>query len=86
MPAIAKPRTAAEVGRVGDDLLKRVIEPTLSSAEDGRFIAVDIDSGEYVVDDDDRAATDRLRARVPAAEIWLARVREEAADRMGMRW
>ena len=85
MSTVAKPRTADEIGDVAEDLLKRVIEPTLPPTDAGRFICVDIDSGAYEVDDDDMAAVDRLLARVPGAESYLGRVGEPAADRMGLR-
>ena len=86
MSTVAKPRTADEIGDVAEDLLKRVIEPTLPPTDAGRFICVDIDSGAYDVDDDDdRAAVDRLLARVPGAESYLGRVGDPAACRMGLR-
>ena len=72
MSTVAKPRTADEVGDLAEDLLKRVIEPTLPPADAGRFICVDIASGAYEIDDDDMAAVDRLLARMPGAESYLA--------------
>ena len=46
---------------------------------------VDIETGLYEVDRDDRAATDRLLARNPDAQIWLVRVGRPAAYRIGAR-
>ncbi len=48
-------------------------------------MAIDIESGNYEVDRDDFAATERLLARCPDAQIWLARVGQPAAYRMGGR-
>ncbi len=41
--------------------------------DDGKFVALDIGSGDFEVDDDDYSAVARLRARLPTAEVWLAR-------------
>jgi hypothetical protein len=48
----------------------------------GKFIAVDVDSGDYETDSNDITAVDRLRQRRPGAEVWLARVGEPAAYRL----
>ena len=37
-------------------------------------MAVDVDTGEYEVDVNTVAAGDRLRARLPEAQIWFVRV------------
>ena len=50
--------------------------------DDGKFVAVDIHTEGYEVDEDDYAAVSRLRGRIPAAEIWLNRVGQPAAYRM----
>jgi hypothetical protein len=60
------------------------VRPLLRPVDEDKFIAIDIDSGEYELDDDDYSAVTRLRARCPAStEIWLGRVGRPAAYRMG---
>jgi hypothetical protein len=54
----------------------------LRTEDDGKFVAVDIASGEFEMDDDDYAAVTRLRTRCPSAEVWLERVGQPAACRM----
>ena len=39
--------------------------------DDGRFVLIDIETGEYEVDEDEMAASDRLLARVPDAQVWI---------------
>ena len=78
-------RTADEIARLGLDRLVTQIEPTLPPTDRGRFICVDVDTGEYEVADDDLAAIDGLLARRPGAETYLGRIGEDATFRLGPR-
>ena len=51
--------------------------------DDGKLVAIDIESGAYEVDEDELTAFDRLRARVPQAQIWLVRVGSRYVHRFG---
>jgi hypothetical protein len=61
------------------------VQPTLRPEDDGKFVAIDVVTGDHEIDTDDYAALMRLRARWPNAEIWLARVGQPATCRM-RRW
>jgi len=74
-----------EFARRGQAILDRKVMPTMTPLDDGVFAAIDIETGEFEVDRDDRAATDRLLARVPHSQIWLARVGHRATYRLGGR-
>jgi hypothetical protein len=76
------PRTVEEIARLGEEALARWVLPALRPEDDGRFVAVDVDSGDFETDDDDIAAVARLRQRRPTAEVWLGRVGEPAAYRL----
>ena len=78
-------RPTDEVARLGTETYGRLVRPKLVPADDGKFVALDIFTGDYEVDEDDYTAIMRLRARVPAAEIWLERAGQPAAYKMGMR-
>jgi hypothetical protein len=81
-----KPRySKAEFARRGDDLYDRVIGPKLEPKHKGEFVVIDIESGEYEVDEDELAASDRLWSRVPTAQMWMRRVGFEFARRFGYR-
>lgn len=73
----------AEFARRGDALFSGQIEPRLSSADRGRFVAIDIDTGDFEIDDDDFTATQRLLDRRANAQIWIARAGERTAYRLG---
>lgn len=40
----------------------------------GKYIAIDIDTNTWKMDTDEDAASDRLRARLPEAQIYVTRV------------
>jgi hypothetical protein len=82
MPATGPRRSPEEVARLGADLFDRHVRAALRPADDGKFVAIDIGSGDYELDEDDYAAVTRLHRRHPAAEVWLGRVGQPAAYRM----
>lgn len=83
MRATESHHSAEELARLGAEVFDRRVRPSLRPEDDGKFVAVDVASGEYEVDPDDYAAVTRLRARVPAADVWLARAGSRATCRIG---
>jgi hypothetical protein len=84
MPSAEARHTPEEIAELGSELFDRRVRPLLRPVDDDKFVAIDIGSGEYELDHDDYTAVARLRARRPAsAEIWLGRVGQPAAYRMG---
>jgi hypothetical protein len=75
-----------EFCRRGKEIYDRDVRPALRPEDDNKFVAIDIESGGYEIDGDDYAATERLLTRHPQAQIWLARVGQPAAYRMGGRF
>ena len=72
-----------EFSRRGQEIYDREVRPNLRPNDDDQFVAIDIESGSYEIDPDDFAATERLLAKRPDAQIWLARVGQRAAYRIG---
>ena len=62
-----------QLAQVGPDVFQRCVRPHLRPEDDGKFVALDVRTGNYELDDDDYAAVMRLRTRLPEAEIWLER-------------
>ena len=81
MPATR--RTLDELARLGGDIFDRQIRSMLRQEDDGKYVAIDVDSGEYEIDADDYAAVAKLRARKLSADIWLMRAGHKAAYRIG---
>ena len=72
----------AEDERLAEELFARVVRPALRPEDEGKYVAVAVESGDFEVDPDDYAATGRLLARRPGARLWLMRVGWPAAYRM----
>ena len=70
-----------EFARRGDRAYERSIAPHLTAEDAGKF--VDVDSGAYAVDADERRASELLRERQPEAEVWLRRVGSRHVRRFG---
>jgi hypothetical protein len=72
-----------EFSRRGGEIYDRDVRPALGPEDEGKFVAIDIASGVYEIDRDDYTATERLLTRQPQAQIWLARIGQPAAYRIG---
>jgi prophage tail gpP-like protein len=76
-----------EFARRGNALFEEHVRPHVDVAEDAhKFVAIDIETGEYAIDESEVEATDRLIERCADAEgrIWLRRVGYEHAHRLGL--
>ena len=74
-----------EFAQRGDDIYEQDIEPDLKASDDGKFVAIDIDTRAYEIDTDELAASDRLLARYPEAQVWVKRVGSRYLRRFGPR-
>ena len=63
-----------EFARRGDALVESKVRPTLTAADEDKFVAIDIETGEYELDKNEMKAADRLRKRVSDPQIWLVHV------------
>jgi hypothetical protein len=48
--------------------------PSLNGYDEGKFVVIDIDTGNFEIDVDELAASDRLLARNSDAQLWVTRV------------
>jgi hypothetical protein len=81
-----EPRYSKEdFARRGQVIYERDVRHHINAGDDGKFVAIDIETRAYEIDRDDYTATERLLARCPDAQIWLVRVGHRAAYRIGGR-
>jgi hypothetical protein len=66
--------TMDEHARRGTDLYEQSIRQRVEAGNRGKIVAIDIQTGEYEIGDTTRAASERLLARLPDAEIWYERI------------
>lgn len=78
-------REREEIAHRGDEIYEREVQPRLGSGDDGKFVLIDVESGDHEVDRDEIAASDRLLARHPDARIWMLQVGSRYARRFGPR-
>lgn len=72
-----------EFAQRGDAIYENDVRPRLKAGDDGKIAAIDIESGIYEMDADELTAGDRLRARLPDAQIWMVRVGSHCVHRFG---
>jgi hypothetical protein len=72
-----------EFARLGDEVYEAQVRPHLKADDEGKFAAIDIESGAYELDADELEACDKLNARIPDAQIWLVRVGSRYLHRFG---
>ena len=63
-----------EFAQRGDAIYESDVRPHLKPEDEGKLVAIDIESSAYEIAANELAACDQLRARVPNAQIWLVRV------------
>lgn len=72
----------AEFARRGEEIYVQRVSPQVAPEDEGKFVAIDIESGDFAVDPDDFEATEQLLKRRPNAQIWLHRVGHRTAYRI----
>jgi hypothetical protein len=77
--------TKEDFAKRGDAIYESQIRSRLKPEDEGKFVAIDIDTSEFEIDADELAACDRLRARLPESQIWLVRVGSRYVHRFGGR-
>jgi hypothetical protein len=85
MASIKRRYGKEEFARRGDTIYESSVRPRLKPSDEGRFVAIDIETGEHEIDAEELTACDRLRARLPEAQIWMVRVGSRYVHRFGGR-
>jgi hypothetical protein len=66
--------TPEEIGRIGTEIYRRQLRSQVMPQHKGKFLILDIESGDYEIDADDTSAEERLRARRPAGVLFGLRI------------
>ena len=75
--------TPEQIADLGEKIYREKIRPLMTEADIGKFVHIDIHSGEYEIDDDDITGNFKLCERVPDGKIYTLRVGYSAAYFMG---
>jgi hypothetical protein len=69
----------------GEELYQQEIRDEVETANKGKYLVVDIDTGDYAIADEDLVATDRLLSTRPNATLYGLRIGFPAAYRIGFK-
>ena len=72
-----------EVATRGEAIYDQKIRPEVEIQSKGKYLVLDIETGEYEIDQDDLVATKRIMAKRPNAVLYGLRIGYPAAYRLG---
>jgi len=78
--------TSDEIALRGQEWYDREIRAKVEPGNKGRMVAIDIETGEYEIDDDRLAAAHRALAKHPDAALYGVRVGYPTAGKIGGSW
>jgi hypothetical protein len=83
---VRQPRySKEEFARRGDEIYASQVRQQVEAGNYGKIVAIDIETGDFEVDQSEIAACDRLEARHPDAQIWIVRIGSRHVRRFGGR-
>ncbi|MEY2978964.1 MAG: hypothetical protein ACO31I_10240 [Prochlorotrichaceae cyanobacterium] len=83
---VRQPRySKEEFAQRGDYLYETQIKSQVETGNDGKIVAIDLESGNFEVDKSEIVACARLEARHPDAQIWMVRIGSRHVRRFGGR-
>jgi hypothetical protein len=74
-----------EIVRRGEELYNQTLRPLVEAAHRGKFLVVDIDTGDYEIDPDEVVAVERSVQKNPDGTRYIKRIGYSAAHRIGGR-
>ena len=84
--AVRQPRySKEEFAKRGDEIYETQVRSQVEEGNHGRIVAIDLETGDFEVDQSEIVACDRLEARHPDAQIWIVRIGSRHVRRFGGR-
>lgn len=78
-------RDMKELARRGQDYYDRFLRDELEPEHKGKYLVLDLDTGDYEMDRNELEAFDRARTRMPGKVFYFLRVGYPTAYRLGFR-
>ena len=63
-----------EFARRGKEIYEREIRPQVEADNKGKYVAIDIETGDWEIDVSEIAAREGLHRRLPDAQTWMVRI------------
>src|SRR5438132_6522336 len=82
---VSHPRfTGDEIARRGKELYEQGLRPKVETGENiGKIIAINVETGDYSIDDDLLKVAHRVLDRHPGAALWMQRIGYDAVYAFG---
>ncbi len=74
-----------EHARLGAAMYDQRVRPQVETSNQGKIVAIDVETGAFEVADDTLTASEQLLARNPDAQIWCIRIGHRGVHRFGSR-
>ncbi|NEQ98122.1 MAG: hypothetical protein F6K30_15620 [Cyanothece sp. SIO2G6] len=74
-----------EIAQRGQALYEAGIRQQVEAGNEGKIVAIDIETGDFEMDETIVPATNRLFERHPDAQPWVLRIGHRAVDHFGAR-
>ena len=74
-----------EIVRRGKTLYEQQLRPQVEAGNTGKVLVTNVETGDYEMDTDHLAASDRAAARYPGAPLYAMRIGSPALGRLGAR-
>jgi hypothetical protein len=74
-----------EFARRGDEIYESQIRTQVETDNNGKIVAIDIETGNFELADDTMTATQKLLDRYPDSQTWVVRIGHQAVHRFGSR-
>jgi len=74
-----------EFARRGNEIYESQVRSQLETGNQGKIVAIDIETGAFEVADDLVTASKQLSSRLPDAQTWFIRIGHPAVDHFGAR-
>ena len=83
---IRQPRFSKEEhARLGTALYEQRVRFQVEDGNEGKVVAIDVETGAFEVAEDTLTAAKRLLVRIPDAQIWCVRIGPRGVHRFGLR-
>jgi hypothetical protein len=81
---VLQPRySKEELARRGTEIYEQQVRSQVEENNQGKIVAIDIETGAFEVAEDLLTASDRLLARCPEAQTWFVRIGHRGVHRFG---
>lgn len=85
MTALQPRYSKEEFARRGTEIYEQQVRSQVEEGQQGKIVAIDLETGAFEVAEDTLTACDRLRTRYPDSQIWCVRIGHRGVHRFGLR-